>query len=274
MRKIIKWTAIMLGVLIGLVMITGVILYAVGKKKLRRAYAGIHVESVGIPSDPEAIARGRHVSIIWACTKCHGDNLGGRVFTKDPVGETIPTFGRIPAANLTSGKGGIGRSFTDMDWIRAIRHGVRPANKPEIFMKVTAISEQDLGDLIAYLKQLPPVDSDSTSLKYGPVIPITSALGIFAPVAGEIDHNATQSANPVPQASAEYGRYLSSICAECHSGSIAKPMKNWSRQDFIRTFQTGLLPNGKRFGPTMSSKTFTEWNEMELSALWLYFQKQ
>jgi len=37
------------------------------------------------------------------------------------------------------------------------------------------------------------------------------------------------------------------------------------------SIHTGVLPNGRRFGPTMSSKTFSELNDMELAALWLYF---
>jgi hypothetical protein len=47
--------------------------------------------------------------------------------------------------------------------------------------------------------------------------------------------------------------------------------KNWKEEDFIRTFNTGVLPDGRQLGPTMSSKTFNEMNDTELAALWLYF---
>ncbi|HMC99637.1 MAG TPA: hypothetical protein VKH37_05775, partial [Ferruginibacter sp.] len=131
MKKLIKWIAIILGGLIGVVLIGSIILYTIGKKKLSRTYANIPVESINIPTDSVAIARGKHISIIWGCTKCHGEGLGGLIFTNDPIGGTVPLFGNIPAANLTSGKGGIGKSYTNVDWIRAIRHGVKPCNKPE-----------------------------------------------------------------------------------------------------------------------------------------------
>jgi hypothetical protein len=141
-------------------------------------------------------------------------------------------------------------------------------------MYVTTMSDQDLGDLIAYLKQIPPVDRDSFATRYGPIIPVVFALGIFPPVAGLIDHNSPHPVDPAPGATIEYGRYLSAICAECHGKGIAKAVRKWTQEDFIRTFQAGILPNGKQSGPTMSSKTFSEMNDTELSALWLYLRNQ
>lgn len=274
MKKILKWTGLVLGSLVGLILLTSLVLYPIGKKKLTRSYPNVRVESVRIPTDDDAIIRGKHVSVIWACTNCHGEDLSGKLFTRDPIGGTIPIFGAIPASNLTSGRGGIGRYYTDIDWIRAIRHGIKPNNKPEAFMYVTSICDQDLGDLIAYLKQIPPVDRDSSAIKWGPIIPIASAIGIFPPVAGKIDHNASHPTDPAPGATIEYGKYLSAICAECHVNGIANPMKKWTQEDFSRGLHTGIAPNGKQIGRTMSSKTFSEMNDMELSALWLYFQNQ
>lgn len=125
----------------------------------------------------EAIARGRHVSVIWACTKCHGKYLSGRLLTNDPIEGTIPTYGSIPAPNLTSGNGGIGRSYTETDWVRAIRHGVMPEGRGEFLMiDYSTMSDQDLGDLIAYLKQIPPVDANYPEMDYGPIVPVVSNL--------------------------------------------------------------------------------------------------
>jgi hypothetical protein len=143
-----------------------------------------------------------------------------------------------------------------------------------MFMYVAAMSDHDLGDLIAYIKHIPPIDSDSSAIRYGPIIPIASALGVFPPVAESIDHNVLHPEDPVPGATIEYGKYLYSICAECHFSGISKSMKKLNQEDFIRTFHTGVLPNGKQLGPTMSSKTFSEMNEMELSALWQYLRNQ
>jgi mono/diheme cytochrome c family protein len=273
MKKFFKWTGNVLGGLIVLAFLAGLVLYTIGIKKFTRTYPNITVDSVNIPTDADAIARGKHVSAIWACTRCHGEDLSGKLLTNDPIEGSIPTFGSIPATNLTSGKGGIGQSYTDTDWVRTIRHGIKPNNQAAIYMYVSTLSDQDLGDLIAYLKQIPPLDSELPAIRYGPLIPILPALGIFTPAAELIDHNAPDSADPKPGATIEYGRYLSSICAECHGNGIANAMKskNWKQEDFVRTFNTGVLPDGRQLGPTMSSKTFNEMNDTELAALWLYF---
>jgi cytochrome c553 len=246
-------------------------MYPIGMKKITRTYPNITVEAVNIPTEADAIARGRHVSVIWACTKCHGEDLSGKLLTNDPIEGTIPTFGSIPAPNLTSGEGGIGQSYTETDWVRAIRHGLKPNNQAVIYMYVSALNDQDLGDLIAYLKQIPPVDTELLAISYGPLIPILPALGVFTPAAGLIDHKAPHQENPVPGATVEYGKYLSSICAQCHGNGISKAVKNWKQEDFIRTFNSGVLPDGRQLGPTMSSQTFSEMNDAELGALWLYF---
>ena len=271
MKRFFKWTGIVLGWLIVLTFLAGLILYPIGMKSLTKVYSNVTVETVNIPTEADAIARGKHVSVIWACTKCHGEDLSGRLLTNDPIEGSIPTFGSIPAPNLTSGKGGMGKSYTETDWVRAIRHGIKPNNQAEIYMYVSTISDQDLGDLIAYLKQIPPVDTDSPAIRYGPILPIAPALGIYAPAAELIDHNAPHPEDPVPGATVEYGKYLSAICAQCHGNRISNAVKNWKQEEFIRTFNTGVLPDGRQLGPTMSSKTFNELNDTELAALWLYF---
>lgn len=273
MKKFLKWTSIVLGGLVVLTVLAGFILYPIGMEKLTRKYPNITVESVNIPSDSDAIVRGEHIATIWSCTKCHGDTLSGTIMTYDPIEGDIPTFGAIPATNLTSGNGGIAQSYTDTDWIRAIRHGVKPDGQVEIYMyqSFSNMSDQDLGDLIAYLKQIPPVDSVTPEMRYGPILPIFPAIGMFTPAAELIDHDTPRSSNPVAGATKEYGRYLSAICAGCHGNSVGSKFEKWSEDDFMRAFQTGVLPDGRKLGPTMSSKTFSEMTDMELTALWLYF---
>lgn len=271
MKKIFKWMGIVLGGLVGLTLLAGLVLYPIGMKKLTKTYPNIAVESVSIPTDADAIARGKHVSVIWACTKCHGEDLSGRLLTNDPIEGSIPTFGSIPAPNLTSGDSGIGQSYTGTDWVRAIRHGIKPNNQAEIYMYVSTLGDQDLVDLIAYLKQIPPVDTGSPAISYGPFLPIAPALGIYTPAAESIDHNAPHPEDPALGATVEYGKYLSAICAQCHGDGISNAVKNWKEEEFIRTFNTGVLPDGRQLGPTMSSQTFNEMNDTELAALWLYF---
>jgi formamidopyrimidine-DNA glycosylase len=64
-------------------------------------------------------------------------------------------LGAIPAANLTSGKGGIGKSYSEADWVRAIRHGVKPDSRGEVFMyNYSTLSDQEVEGLVAEARRL------------------------------------------------------------------------------------------------------------------------
>ncbi len=272
MKNFIKWTAIVFGGLFVLVAISGLILYPMGIKKLNQTYPNLAVETVDIPTGVDAITRGKHIAAIWACTRCHGEDLGGMMIENDPLSGLVPLLGTISAPNLTSGKGGITSSYTDTDWVRAIRHGVMPEGEGEVLMfNYSTMSDQDLGDLIAYLKQLPAVDTNYPGMNDGPILPIVAAAGLLPPAATKIDHTVLHSAGPTSDATVEYGAYLSTICTACHGNSIGNVVKNWKQDEFIHTFQTGVLPDGKQFGPTMSSNIFREMTDEELTALWLHF---
>ena len=272
MKKFIKWTSIVIGGLFVLVAVAGLVLYPIGMKKLNQTYPNLAVETVNMPTDAEAVARGKHIATIWACTRCHGENLSGTMITNDPLSGIIPLLGAIPAPNLTSGKGGIGTSYTDIDWVRAIRHGVMPEGRGEVLMfDYSTMGDKDLGDLIAYLKQIPPVDTNYPEMSDGPILPIVDAAGLLTPAAEQIDHQSTRPANVTPGATVKYGGYLSAICTACHGNGIGNVVKNWKQDEFIHTFQADVLSDGKQFGPTMSSSTFREMTDTELPALWLYF---
>jgi mono/diheme cytochrome c family protein len=272
MKKLIKWSSIVLGGFFVLAAIAGLVLYSIGMKKLNQTYPNLAVETVNIPTEAEAVAHGKHVATIWACTRCHGEDLSGKMITNDPLSGMVPLMGTISAPNLTSGKGGVTTSYTDMDWVRAIRHGVMPDGRGEILMfDYSTMSDQDLGDLIAYLKQISRVDTNYPEMKDGPILPLVDAVGLLRPAAEQIDHGAPRPANVTPGASVEYGRYLSTICTTCHGNGIGNVVKDWKQDEFIHTFQTSVLPDGKQFGSTMSSSIFHEMTDTELTALWLYF---
>jgi cytochrome c553 len=155
MKKLMKGIGIVSGGLIGLMLLAGLGLYFVGMDKLNRSYPGVAAEMVSVPTDSNAVVRGKHIAIIWACTECHGADLSGKLIANNPF------VGTIPASNLTSGSGGIAKTYTDADWIRAIRYGVKPDSRVVISMyDYSTLSDQDLGDLMAYLRQIPPVDSN------------------------------------------------------------------------------------------------------------------
>ncbi len=267
MKKFFKWTGILLGGFIGSTLLAGVLLYPGGMKTLTQTYPDIPVETIAIPTSPDAVTSGKHIATIWACTKCHGEDLSGKMLSDDPF------IGTIPAANLTSGKGGVGASYSDTDWIHTIRYGIEPDGHATIFMNNYAVlSDKDLGDLIAYLKQIPPVDAKYPASQYGPLSALAPAVGLYIPAAKMTDQTMPRLADPAPGATVDYGRYLFADCRACHSTSLAGKVKGWTQTDFVRALQTGILPDGKKLTPAMPLKTYGEMTDTELSALWLYLQ--
>ena len=120
----------------------------------------------------------------------------------------IASSGRGYTANLTSGRGGVGRTYSDADWVRSIRYGVRPDGRGIIFMPsdyFNRISDADLGAMIAYLKSLPPVDNERTAVEINFAARLMIDLGMFGDVvrAARIDFRA-----PRPPPPTDPGAYL------------------------------------------------------------------
>lgn len=274
MRKVLTWAAAAFVAAGVLALLACGLLYSAGTGILGRSYANIPVETVSIPAGADAVARGKHVATIWSCVKCHGADLSGSLMRNDPIAGAYPTLGAIPAPNLTSGQGGIARAYSDADWVRAIRHGVKPDGLGETFMyNYSAMSDRDLGDLIAYLKQLPPVDAEHAGKSYGPLIPFAVAAGFLAPAAGQIDHGAPRPADAAPGATKAYGKYIAAICSACHGTGLVGPIRGrWSREDFARALRTGVLPNGTPVGQAMPPRIYGAMDDTELTALWMYLQ--
>ena len=59
----------MFGGLIVLILLAGLALYVVGMQRLKQIFPDVSVETIDISTDLDAIARGRHIAIIWKCIK-------------------------------------------------------------------------------------------------------------------------------------------------------------------------------------------------------------
>lgn len=291
-RKILKWTGIVLGSLIGLLVLAFVVLYVIGTVKwnsIRGKEYEVPVEPITIPTDQASIARGEHIATIRMCKDCHTENWGGQ-------SDSVPGLITLSFPNLTPGVGGVGATNTDEDWIRAIRHGVGQDGRGLILMPSRVwyyLSDDDLADLIAYLKSLPPIDNQPPKAELGPLGRVMMTLGQLPPEATApdaliIDHDGTRPVAPQPGVTVEYGMYLARTCTLCHGselngqtifdGSVALnltpggEMKGWSEEGFIATMRTGVTPNGHELKDVMPWKYFGQMTDDELKAVWMYLQ--
>ncbi|MFB6352231.1 MAG: c-type cytochrome [Bradymonadaceae bacterium] len=292
MNRVLKWSGIVVGLLVVLALGGLGVLYAVTSSSIQQTFE-VEVEQLEIPSSQAAVERGEHVVETRGCGDCHGEKGGGETFIDSPV------MGTFAGSNLTAGNGGIGDDYTDTDWLRAIRHGVGPEGKPLLFMpshEFTDIGRKDLAAMVAYLKQLPPVDHQPPEPSPGPMARLLYLKGDLPMlIAAEmIDHQAAIPEAPPKGPTVEYGRYLAASCKGCHgeqfSGGPIPGMppsipaaanltphetgiKDWSREDWERALTTGETPDGqqmaKKHMPWHVTKAMTE---TERTALWRFFQ--
>lgn len=288
MRKILKWIGIVLGSLVTLLVIAFVVLVVVGGAKANKTYA-VDVKTVSIPTGAAAVERGKHLAIIFTCTKCHTATLAGEVYFD------VPGMVSIPTPNLTAGAGGVGGSMTDEDWIRAIRHGVGQDGRALMIMQSNTfhyLGDADLGALIAYLKSLPPVDNPLPERRIEVLGRVMMAAGLFpAAAVDKIDHAGVVPPAPEAGVTAAYGEYLSRTCTECHGADmngapfgppgqeVATPnltpggtLSTWTEENFIATMRTGVTPGRRSLSEEMPWKNFGQMTDDELKAIWLYLQ--
>ncbi len=285
LRKIFKWVGIVLGGLIGLIALLAVGLYFAGNARATKEY-DIQPEAVTIPTDAAAIEQGQRWAVSLGCTSCHGENLSGEVMVDDS------TLGYIPTPNLTPGEGGAGSEFTDADWVLAIRHGIDP-HEGRAFLAMPSgnyyyLTDEDLGELIAYLKSVPPVDNDLGEIRLTFMTKVLLAAGAFGEAALPaefIDHTGARPAAIAPGATVEYGGYLVRVigCRDCHGAELAggknpepgaPPGPNitpggasggWSLETFISAARTSKN-NG------MPWEDFAHMSDHELEAIYLFLK--
>lgn len=260
MGRLLKRIGIGLGFLAALLVVAAGVLYAVGSFRVGRTFE-VETAALDVPDDEASVARGAHLARINGCTECHGPDLSGQVMLD------VPPF-RATAANLTSGAGGIGGRYSDADWDRTIRHGVKPDGRPVIIMPSAAfhaLGDEDAGALIAYLKSLPPVDNELPPTE---IRAVGRLAAVFQDFAMEVRSGRAgpEGAPPAAVPTAEYGAYLTSgICAYCHGeglrGNAEPPIPGsppapdlaaagrWRFDQFERALRTGVAPGGRTLDP-------------------------
>ena len=247
-------------------------------------------ETVTVPADPASIARGQHlVEAVAVCTVCHGDDLGGKLAFEDPF------LGHGYTTNLTAGRGGIGKRYTVRDWVRSIRYGVRPTRTAIQFMPsdhYNTISDADLGAIIGYLIQAPPIDNERTRVELNPVARLLVGVGLF----GEVNRTATINfARPRSKRPLDEGAYLTGIagCTFCHGSQLeggqgpepgapaapslrgTDPLRPITKTDFVRSLRFGIARDGHLIQPKhMPWLGYRNMTDPELISIWQHTRNE
>lgn len=252
----------------------------------------IPLPDVHAVTDPAVIARGKHlVDSLGGCAECHGQDLGGK------PGEDMGPLGVVPAPNLTSGKGGVAGKYSDGQFARVIRHGVKSSGKSLLFMPSQDLAwwpDDDLVALVSYLRSVPPVDRGSGEIKIGLLGKVLDRFdAVPLDVARRIDHTEKRPKTLAAEPTAEYGALLARGCVGCHGehfsgGPIpgapsnlpvpanitphATGLAGATEADWARLLDTGIKRDGKPLNPFMPISMLRAMNEAERGALWKFLQ--
>jgi mono/diheme cytochrome c family protein len=240
-----------------------------------------------------AVERGRHlIEARYGCVDCHGKDFGGGTMVDDPL------IGRILGPNLTTGAGGRTAGFQASDWDRIVRHGSLHGGRPALMPAVDfqRMSDQELSDIITYIRAQPPRDHQVPRPRLGPLGKVLVATGKFTFSADRIPPDRPHPVLPPPPApTAEFGRHLAGVCMGCHGEDLAggpivggdpswPPARNltphadglagWTYPQFVTAVRDSRRPDGT---PLRAPMTFVapyarRMSDVELQALWAYLR--
>jgi mono/diheme cytochrome c family protein len=261
-------------------------IYALSEWRMRARF-DVPEHAFAAPGGAAAVARGQRLALTSGCTDCHGTDFGGHVILDEPL------IGRVAGPNLTSAR--LTSTFTDADWERAVRHGVRRDGRPLLFMpahEYAHVADDEIAAIVAYVRSVPAVRREVPSTVAGPLGRLLYLMGQVAFVPAERVAHARAHASSVPPApTAAYGAYLAAGCTGCHGATYAggsipgappdwPPAANltpaglgmWTEEDFRRALREGRRPDGSTIRPPMPIAATRHLNDVEVSALWAYLR--
>jgi mono/diheme cytochrome c family protein len=293
-KKILKWTGIVLLILIACIT---VVTASRQHLKFDAPYPDIHASK-----DTAVIARGKHfVYGLAHCISCHSTANADSLIE---AGQDVPLsggfafvlpVGTIYSKNITPDKEtGIG-NLTDVEIARVLRYGVHANGDPVYdFMPFHNMSDEDLTAIISYLRSMPRVKNKVPDNKLNLIGNLVKAY-MVKPVGptGEVPVSVKPDTNAI------YGKYLVlsvGECAGCHtkrdlSGAYLAPLLSggnpmdglippnltndsnariytWTEQQFIDRFRKGkIIPQSE-----MPWENFKRMNDDELKAIYKYLK--
>jgi len=241
-----------------------------------------------------AVERGRHVlEARYGCMDCHGQGFGGGVMVD------VPILARLMGPNLTGGVGSRTASFTPADWDRIVRHGILPGGRPAFMpaQDFQRMSDQELSDIISYVRSQPRVDSAVPPRSFGPMGKVLVATGKYV-LPGDLIESPDAPHLAEPPAAAvtvEFGRHLAGPCMGCHGPDLgggpivggdpawvparnltphATGLAEWTYEQFVAAMRESRRPDGTslRVPMTFLQPFAQKMTDVELEALWLYLQ--
>jgi mono/diheme cytochrome c family protein len=289
MKPWIRWALGSVAALLAVATTAVVAGQAVAERRMHRK-VDVQVPSVSLPGDASALDRGRYLYASRGCADCHGSDGAGRRFIDDAAL-------RVRAPHISPGPGSVTAAYRTDDWVRTIRHGVKPDGSPAMIMPsedYNRMTDADLGALVAYMRQMPAVDGGGADLQLGLPVRLLYAAGVVQDAAAKIDHTLPPQQPVAEGPTPEHGRYVANMCLGCHGeslsgGPIAGAPPDWpaaanltsgaggvmsryaSADAFAAMLKSGRRPDGSAIA-VMPFGSLAALNDVDVRALHAYLQ--
>ncbi|CUI08103.1 Putative diheme cytochrome c-553 [Janthinobacterium sp. CG23_2] len=261
-----------------------------GERKMARRIA-LDVADVDLPTDAASIGHGRYLFNTRGCATCHGRDGSGAAVIDDGTM-------RIVSPNITAGANSAITRYRTRDWVRTLRHGVKPDGRPLMIMPsedYSLLSDADVGAIIAYVRQLAPVPGQAAQVRLPMSVKVMYAFGAVRDAAETIDHGAAPAPAAAPAVTIEHGAYVAHSCIGCHGenltgGRIPGTPSAWpapanltpghgsamiryrTPESFMAMLRSGRRPDGSSISAVMPFGALGEMNEVDMRALHAYLK--
>jgi mono/diheme cytochrome c family protein len=290
MNKWIRRTAIGAVLLVAGAGVAFAVAVKLGERKLERR-VDVRVAPVAYQDAAAVVERGRYLYASRGCADCHGADGAGRIVVDDGKGM------RIRAPNIASGAATVA-SYTPVDWVRTLRHGVKPDGRPIMIMPSedwNRLTDADVAALVAYTRQLPAVQGAGAEISLPMPLKALYAVGLIRDSAEKIDHSLPPALPVAEGVTPEHGAYVANACIGCHGaqltgGKIPGSPPDWppaarlrpgegnamakypTPESFAAMMKTGKRPDGSAVSPVMPFAALGAMSDVDVRALYLHLR--
>lgn len=288
MKKVIRYLGWALLVLVVLGLVAAGAAELLAQRKLNRSI-DVNVAPVAFVSDDASLARGKYLFESRGCSECHGNNGAGKLLIDDPGGL------RVWTPNITPGPGSAVAKYTEADWVRTIRHGVKPDKRPILIMPCedyNRFTDADFAAIVAYVRSLPAVQGETGRIEMPLIMKALYAADVVPDAPQRIDHTLPPAQAVAEGPTPEHGAYVANMCKGCHGedfhgGRIPGSPPDWppaadlasqatyatydSVDRFKTMLKTGKRPSGEPI-KVMPFPSLAALNDTDVEALYAYLR--
>ena len=204
---------------------------------------------------------------------------------------------RIHAPNISPGAATVAR-YAEVDWVRTIRHGVKPSGEPVLVMPsqdFSRFTDVDLAAVVAYVRQLAPAPGPGATIRLPTFVRALYGLGLIPDAAETIDHTLPPPAPVGEGMNDAHGAYVANACVGCHGAALAggkipggppdwPPAANLTpgeggvlsrypdAQALAAMFRSGKRPDGSAVSQVMPFGMLKAMSDSDVQALYLHLK--